>query len=309
MNVDERLNYAKKIITNYFYLDKAFSKLYPFTTENLNGYMSKYDFNDKSVLTVGSSCDQIFNAHMMNAKKIVCFDTNPLSKDYFHLKKAAFKALEYDEFINFFCYFNKSYFEHNIHVFDRTTFKRISSFLEDESYYFWTTLFNNYDGFKIRKKLFVNDEEHIKVISKINSFMSEEGYYKMKELVDSLNPSFIVSDLRNVHNILDEKFDYIMLSNIACFIQSMYKYPLSDFRDNIIKLSDFLNKDGILFLAYLYDMRENTVIKYNWDLIYHLDIVFEFFKNYNFSKEYFIGIKGLIHDDKKFTDMILTLKK
>ena len=101
----------------------------------------------------------------------------------------------------------------------------------------------------------------------------------------------------------------IMLSNIACFIQKMYDNPLEDFRNDILKIMKLLNKNGVLFLAYLYDMRDCTVVNPIWDLIYHLDKVFEVFKNENISYEKFIGIKGLIHDEEKFTDMVLTLRK
>jgi len=44
MIIEERVQYAKKIINNRIYKEKNFEKIYPFTTENLNGYMSKYDF-------------------------------------------------------------------------------------------------------------------------------------------------------------------------------------------------------------------------------------------------------------------------
>lgn len=309
MELEERLKYARNIINNYIYKEKDFARLYPFTTENLNGYMSKYNLKNKTVLTVGSSSDQIFNAHMMGAKKIVCFDTNPLCEDYFNLKSAAFKSLDYEEFIIFFCNFIESHFKNNKSVFNEKTFYKVLPYLSDESYYFWMSLFNSYSGLKIRKRLFCDDEEELRVLTKANSFMSKSGYYIMKEKIEYLNPSFITCDLRNIDNNILGKFDYILLSNIACFIQKMYSNPLHDFRNDILKLKKSLNDDGVMFLAYLYDMRENTVIKPTWDLIYHLEKVFSVFENDNISKERFIGIKGLIHDDEIFTDMVLTLKK
>ena len=36
--------------------------LYPFTTENINGYLPYFELKGKSLLTVGSSCDQAINA-------------------------------------------------------------------------------------------------------------------------------------------------------------------------------------------------------------------------------------------------------
>lgn len=309
MIIEERVQYAKKIINNRIYKEKNFEKIYPFTTENLNGYMSKYDFNGKSVLTVGSSCDQIFNAYMMGAKRIVCFDINPLCEDYFNLKKSAFLSLNYEEFVMFFCNYIISYFKENKYVFNEKTFYKVMTYLNDDSYYFWMSLFNTFDGLKIRKKLFSDDEEKLKVLKRANFYMNRDNYYEMKNKVESLYPTFITCDLRNLSNIINEEFDYIMLSNIACFIQKMYDNPLEDFRNDILKIMKLLNKNGVLFLAYLYDMRDCTVVSPIWDLIYHLDKVFEVFKNENISYEKFIGIKGLIHDEEKFTDMVLTLRK
>lgn len=41
---------------------KGFSKLYPFTTENIAGYIDNFNLKNKSLLTVGSSGDQVINA-------------------------------------------------------------------------------------------------------------------------------------------------------------------------------------------------------------------------------------------------------
>lgn len=309
MSLDERINYASWIIKNYLYKNKDFTLLYPFTTENLNGYMCNYDFKGKSVLTVGSSCDHILNSHMLGAKKIVCFDVNPLTEDYFNLKKAAFLALSYEEFIKFFCFYVLNSYERNKLVFNDDTFYRILPFLNDDSSRFWFNLFDSFNGIRIRRKLFCNDEESLKVISLVNSFMSRDGYYDMKQKIKSLSPTFITCDLRDVSNKIKDNFDFVMLSNIACFIQSMYVNPLVDFRSDVLKIAEFLNDDGIMFLAYLYDMKPNTKVKLSWDLIYHLDKVFDVFKNENISCVSFTGINGLVCNDNRFTDMVLTLKK
>ena len=47
---------------------KEFQKVYPFTTENIAGYFSSLNMHNKSVLTVGSSLDQAFNALIFGAK-------------------------------------------------------------------------------------------------------------------------------------------------------------------------------------------------------------------------------------------------
>ena len=311
MNLEEKLKYAEYIIKKYDVVNDHFYKLYPFTTENLNGYMSKYDFNNKSVLTVGSSCDQIFNAHFKGASRIVCFDTNPLCEDYFNLKVAAFKALDLDEFIKFFCRYNdNSLFNYNRLAFNDKTFSKVIPYLSKDSYDFWVKLYDKYGGKRIRKELFINDEETPRVLSSFNSFMKEDDYYSFRDSLHLLHPSFIISDIRDVHKVLDEKFDYIMLSNIACFIQRMYDdNPLYSFRNTVLNLMEWLNCDGVLFLAYLYDMSKDTKFKSYWDVIYHLDKVFEVFRYENISDVSFVGLKGLNYNCDTITDMVLTLRK
>ena len=55
---------------------KLYQEVYPFTTEMISGYFEEIDFKDKTVLTVGSSLDQAYNALLLGAKKIVVYDIN-----------------------------------------------------------------------------------------------------------------------------------------------------------------------------------------------------------------------------------------
>ena len=52
------------------------SFLYPFTTENLSGYVSKLNVKNKDVLTVTGSSDQMFNLIFLGAKSFSNFDLN-----------------------------------------------------------------------------------------------------------------------------------------------------------------------------------------------------------------------------------------
>lgn len=49
---------------------EKFSTIYPFTTEMISGYIEYMDVSCKSVLTVGSSFDQAFNALLYGAKDV-----------------------------------------------------------------------------------------------------------------------------------------------------------------------------------------------------------------------------------------------
>lgn len=61
---------------------------YPFTTENIAGYMPNLNIKNKSVLTLGSSGDQVLNAILLGAEHITLFDINPNALQFFLYKKS-----------------------------------------------------------------------------------------------------------------------------------------------------------------------------------------------------------------------------
>ena len=64
-----------------------FQEVYPFTTEMISGYFKDLDFQDKKVMTLGSSSDQAFNALLLGAKKITVYDINENTAKYGKLKR------------------------------------------------------------------------------------------------------------------------------------------------------------------------------------------------------------------------------
>ena len=62
INFDNNLYNASLICEGRFCNNREFSRIYSFATENVSGYIDYFNFNDKSLLTVGSSGDQILNA-------------------------------------------------------------------------------------------------------------------------------------------------------------------------------------------------------------------------------------------------------
>lgn len=92
---------------------QGFFKIYPFTTENIDGYMHNFDVFGKKSLTVGSSGDQVINLAMRGCLDQTVIDVCPNTKFYFYLKKAGLLELDYSEFLQFFrfrnilCYLKK----------------------------------------------------------------------------------------------------------------------------------------------------------------------------------------------------------
>ena len=75
------------------------SKVYPFTTENLSGYMHDLNIKGKRVLTITSSGDHILNSFFYEAGEVVGFDINHLASLFAELKINAMQKLTFERFI------------------------------------------------------------------------------------------------------------------------------------------------------------------------------------------------------------------
>lgn len=310
MSLKEDLIYADYLIRKSFIKKVGFDYIYPFTTENINGYISLYDLKDKSVLTVGSSSDQILNAFVKGAKEIDSFDINPFVKYYFELKKAAIKALTLKEYETFFSYFEYSkLFSGNKNSFNIESFYKIVEYLNGDSLVFWSSLFKKYKGLTIRKNLFSFDENDITVVRKLNNYMDDNSFTFLKNNLDRLNPIFYHVDIQNISRFLSKRYDFVLLSNLANYIHLSHNNSIEEFRNNIKEFDSFINEESLILFAYLYEIDESTRIKGYWDKICQLSLVKNAFRNDNILMKSFVGVKGIIYNDDKFKDSILIYKK
>ena len=136
---------AIKRCENIYVDDKEFGQIYPFTTENIAGYIDCFDLQDKSLLTVGSSGDQIINAALKGTKNITLLDINPYAKYYYYLKASGILELSLTEFNEFFRYNDHpKVFKYNKKVFNKDSYKKLKSTLKSlnkDSYLFWDELY------------------------------------------------------------------------------------------------------------------------------------------------------------------------
>lgn len=287
--------------------DGMLQSIYPFTTENISGYIDKFNLKDKSLLTVGSSGDQVINAILKGCKDITLLDINPYTKFYYYLKVASILSLDLDEFMSFLRY--KDYpevFADNKNVFNIETWNKVKIVLrliDYESYLFWDELFQTINPIKIRNRLFSSDEYNTNIISSCNNYLkSQDLYEKTRNKVKKILPTFINSDIFNVD--LKRKYDNIWLSNIGTSITK---------EEMIIKMTDnlakFLNKDGLLLISYLYETDKNTEYEEHWNIIYNLYNTFELLKDYQPYLETFTGIDDLKFNSNKMDDSILVYRK
>ena len=308
--LEEALYTAKERCEGNIILDEAsmngFEEIYPFTTENIAGYIDYFDLQDKSLLTVGSSGDQIINAAFKGAKDITLLDINPYAKYYYYLKAAGILELNLTDFNEFFRYNDyPKVFKYNKKVFDKASYKKLKSTLkslDNDSYLFWDELFDMYQPDYIRFSLFSNDEYGTSVLSKSNLYLqSENTYDETKTKLKELRPEFINEDIFKSN--LTKNYDNIWLSNIACYL---YQDKIKGMTD---KFADKLAVDGKLLISYLYSIDMNTEYDDDWSPIYDLKNDLELLKEYSPIFHFFKGVNGIKHNDDDIKDSVLIYQK
>ena len=308
--LEEALYTAKERCEGNIILDEAsmngFEEIYPFTTENIAGYIDYFDLQDKSLLTVGSSGDQIINATFKGAKDITLLDINPYAKYYYYLKTAGILELNLTDFNEFFRYNDyPKVFKYNKKVFDKASYKKLKSTLkslDNDSYLFWDELFDMYQPDHIRFSLFSNDEYGTSVLGKSNLYLqSENTYDEAKTKLKELRSEFINEDIFKSN--LTKNYDNIWLSNIACYL---YQDKIKGMTD---KFADKLAVDGKLLISYLYSIDMNTEYDDDWSPIYDLKNDLELLKEYSPIFHFFKGVNGIEHNDDDIKDSVLIYQK
>lgn len=311
-------NYFENILANalfkcegYYTSDDKergiFSRAYPFTTENISGYIEYFDLNNKSLLTLGSSGDQVINASLFNCKNQTVIDICPYTKFYFYLKKAAIMVFSYEEFFSFFCYSDYPKFcRKNKFVLDKKKHYELQSILrllDFESFLFWDEVFSLYDSVTIRKSLFSEDEERATTLKGMNLYMKDETWYnKVKSSIRDVNPTFIIGDVFDTK--VDGFYDNIFLSNLGKY------HEVEEFKLLVDKMNNNLSVDGKMLICYLYQTNINSKYQKGFASIYDLEKVYSLLGNYITSMETFCGIRGIIFEDDTYDkDSILVYKK
>jgi len=294
-NFEKKLNKALNMCKHRNVRD-TFDKIYPFTTENIAGYLPLFDLKDKSLFTVGSSGDQIFNSILLESKNVTVFDICPFVKEYYYLKKAGIESFSREEFLKFFCY--RGSLIDNRKAFDKNLFNSLKNNLKNddyESFLFWDKLFSEYNGLKIRARLFKDDEYSEASICKINEYLKDDVSYE--KLRNNLNKTLVTLKSSNVFvdDIIDN-YDNVFLSNLCAYYSSEELVSL------FYKFLPLLNDDGKILICYLY---------YAFDKSGRLARLLQAFNNIseNISYNYFDGINSILYGFDSIKDSALVYKK
>ena len=248
MNKDiETVDKVFKIKNRYELYKNLYCWLYPFTTENIKGYIEKLDIKDKNILTTTSSGDHILNSYLMGAKSVDGFDINPLAKYYSELKIASIKELTLEEFLSFL--YNKNPYFLPKKYLNEDTYYRVSKHLDEKTQNFWNYVFNKYSKNKIEKShLFTRDFLNRKALLKSNLYLNKDNYIRLRHILDTKRSNYYDLDISDI-NKLDNNYDIIMLSNIpACYYIENEKQKLIELKGLLYSLRN----NPTIILSYLY---------------------------------------------------------
>ena len=253
-----------------------FYSVYPFTTENIDGYLDYFDLDHTSLLTVGSSCDQAINASFMGCEDITIYDLSPLVKYYYYLKIASLLSLDREDFLRFLCKSKcDGRIKLNASLFSRVYFEKVKQTLrrlDYESYYIWDYLFSNYTSAEIAN-LFRRDITNEDSIIYCNRYLkNNKNYNQAKRVIENSIVNFIEGNVTDMK--LGRKFKNIWLSNVIDYLEE------SDIDIMFENAIDLLLDDGKVLLSYFYyDLSNEDAIKRNPSL-----------RKVSYTKESFNGI-------------------
>lgn len=167
---------------------EGFDKVYPFTTENIAGYMTYLNVKDKHIFTVGSSSDQAFNAILLGAKEVTIFDINQNTKKFFEEKKkiileSALSSI-YDKILNINdiefssdIFSKKDLSKMNLYMKDETSF----SLLKEKLKQIKVNILNG-DIFHIENEV-LHDKFDVMILSNVLQYVSVSKDEKIEEVI------------------------------------------------------------------------------------------------------------------------------
>lgn len=283
----------------------TFDKIYPFTTENITGYIDKFNLEGKSLLTVGSSCDQAINSSLKGCRDITILDICPYTEDYYHLKTSALEELDYDDFFRFLCH--RGYYSilfDNFNALSKKSFQQIKETLQSkskESYNLWNTILSEYRGSRVRQRMFMLDEDSLYAIKGYNPYLqSESSYLQARESMKDTKVQIIEGDITKID--IPDTYDNIWLSNLPAYLSE------SEIKKLFERLKPHLNDNGMMLFSYLYGITENTKYQPEWAEVYNLDKIRKTLDD-ELDLISFTGVQGVKIENKCYQDSALVYQK
>lgn len=272
-----------EILTSHDLTFGDLSFIYTFTNENIRKYLSLFNLENKDILTVTGSGDHVLNM-LLSVDKIDTFDINLFAHYFFILKKYAVAALELDEYLDFFSMDTSD--------FDIKKFRKIKQIWQDEkdALYFFEYIFHSKNSSNLKNtSLFVSNKKEGKEENiERNLYLDEENYYKLKRNILDKQITFHHSNIKSLR--LEEKFDYIFMSNITDYLFNMFEGDiLRNYKKFLYSnLIPMLKENGKI-ISYLYNGRMQNFSREEMNMVL----------NYGFTEKS-IGKDKILLYERKF---------
>lgn len=244
-----------------------FSKIYPFATENLAGYMLRLDLDWKEVLTVSASGDHIINAYNNGAKSVTGFDCDLLSGLFCDLKFTGLQAWGFEEF--------KRFFMLGPEAFRYETYRSIRDNISPITRLFFDLAYKHFRGNGAalrRSNVFKNDMNNTPERSIFNNpYLQSAANYDLTRKHQK-PAAWHLSPVQNLADVIDGSYDRILLSNIADYAREMFEganYLESFAGKVVVPLSKRLKPKGLICAGYVYNARTGQPGE---DTVYRTDI-------------------------------------
>ncbi|MBQ8430348.1 MAG: hypothetical protein IJX26_00165 [Clostridia bacterium] len=245
-------NLILKILTSNNFRNSVINKCYITSNEFLAKYLSKINFKNKRVATVGSSGDQVLNALYYGSKDVTLIDGNVYSQAFIEYKMTLIKIYSFNTATKLLA---------TDKIFDFRIFKKVEPFLSPVVKDFWSVLIQNetqnkkvHDEENDDKSLFYTLTQDF--FNKYSEFFeNEKAYNKLKDILlkEDFIVNYIISDISEFAENLNGKYDIILLSNIYKYVQRPESKKRAFF-ETIKKLyNNHLNNNGTIQVTYNYN--------------------------------------------------------
>lgn len=225
-----------------------FSRVYPFTNENLMEYSRIYDFKDKDVLSVVGSGDQYFSSLIFGARSVQLFDINSTTNYIFALKFFSIRTLSYEEFKKFFV---------ESKLDDINLYNKVKLELPTDVRKFFDYVLLN--GRKLSSLIFpisLNSAPINYNTNRVVPYFDRETYYLLQEILKKIDfPKIYNSSLNDLYLILNGQFDVMLFSNIFLYLNMDVK-SYKEFLKSYLKL---LRSSGVIQAHYAWTENEVSI--------------------------------------------------
>lgn len=243
-NDQQDYNLALESFASYMPAEKekeVMSRVYPFSNENLNDLFKNLDIFNKRIAVVGSSGDQVLYGIAHGAKDITLIDGNSMALPHTELKLAAIKNLSFEQFKDFFSV---------QHIFDINYYKKISQDLSPQSRQFWDNIYLYMGDNPINlREYFCQNGIYDSFFRHVQAIYNDQATFNVvKNNLKGCNIEFVLSRFQDFPDNLKGKYDLIMLSNIADYVEQQ------DFFSSCERLSERLSDDGKMQIYYDFEL-------------------------------------------------------